>query len=199
MAGTNKTIKKSTATQSKTADAIKAKNAGKNGNGNMANSKFHKLFLDELKDIYWAEKNLVKALPKMKKGATTVELASAIDDHLEATKGHVARLEQAFELLGTKAVAKKCEAMSGLITEGEEVLADTEEDSMVRDAGIIICSQKIEHYEIAAYGSLRTLANKMGHAEVAALLAQTLEEEKEADSLLTEIAESSVNEEAAAE
>jgi len=199
MTGTNKTIKKTTATQSKTAGAVIGKGAGKHGNGNMAHSKFHKLFLDELKDIYWAEKNLVKALPKMKKGATTVELASAIDDHLEATKGHVARLEQAFELLGTKAVAKKCEAMSGLITEGEEVLADTEEDSMVRDAGIIICSQKIEHYEIAAYGSLRTLANKMGHDEVAALLAQTLEEEKEADSLLTEIAESSVNEEAAAE
>lgn len=199
MAGTNKTIKKATATQSKTAGAMKEKSAGKNGNGNMAHSKFHKLFLDELKDIYWAEKNLVKALPKMRKGATTVELASAIDDHLEATKSHVARLEQAFELLGTKAVAKKCEAMSGLIMEGEEVLADTEEDSMVRDAGIIICSQKIEHYEIAAYGSLRTLANKMGHEEVAALLTQTLEEEKEADSLLTEIAESSVNEEAAAE
>lgn len=197
MAGTNKTIKKSAAPQSRKVGATKEKPTGKNSN--MAHSKFHKLFLDELKDIYWAEKSLVKALPKMKKGATSVELASAIDDHLEATKGHVARLEQAFELLGAKAAAKKCEAMAGLITEGEEVLADTEEDSMVRDAGIIICSQKIEHYEIAAYGSLRTFASKMGHDEVAALLEQTLKEEKEADSLLTEIAESSVNEEAVAE
>ena len=169
------------------------------GSEKMPNSKFHELFVEELKDIYWAEKNLVKALPKMQKAATSKELTSCIASHLEETKGHVARLEQVFELLGKKAQAKKCEAMEGLIAEGQEVVEDTEEDSAVRDAGIIIASQKIEHYEISAYGSLRTLANVMGHTQVVKLLDQTLQEEKNADSKLTEVAESTVNEEAAAE
>lgn len=155
--------------------------------------------MDELKDIYWAEKHLVKALGKMQKAATSTELADAIAEHQEITKEHVSRVEQVFEMLGTKAREKKCEAMEGLIAEGQEVVEDTEEDSAVRDAGIIIASQKIEHYEIAAYGSLRTLAGKMGRNEIVQLLEQTLNEEKEADSLLTQIAESSVNEEAAAE
>jgi len=168
-------------------------------NEDMPNSKFHKLFVDELKDIYWAEKNLVKALGKMQKAATSEELIDAISHHQEQTKEHVARLEQVFEIIGQAPKAKKCEAMEGLIAEGQEVVDDTEEDTAVRDAGIIICSQKIEHYEIAAYGSLRTLANRMGHDEVAQLLEQTLNEEKETDSLLTQIAESTVNEEAAAE
>jgi ferritin-like metal-binding protein YciE len=162
-------------------------------------SKFQKLFIDELKDIYWAEKALVKALGKMQKAATAEELAKAIGDHQEQTRGHVERLEQVFELLGQEPKAKKCEAMSGLIAEGQEVVDDTEEDTAVRDAGIIICSQKIEHYEISAYGSLRTLANIMGHSDAADIFSQTLAEEKEADSLLTQIAESSVNEEASAE
>ena len=168
-------------------------------NGNPSDSKFHELFMEELKDIYWAEKNLVKALPKMQKAATSEELATAIGDHLEETKGHVTRLEEIFEMMGKKPQAKKCEAMEGLIAEGQEVVADTEEDTMVRDAGIIIASQKIEHYEIAAYGSLRTLATVMGATDAAKLLEQTLQEEKNADSLLTEVAESTVNEEAAAE
>ncbi|MBS0028443.1 YciE/YciF ferroxidase family protein [Chitinophaga sp. 22321] len=167
--------------------------------GKMDNSKFHELFVEELKDIYWAEKNLVKALPKMQKAATSDDLSTCIGNHLEETKEHVARLEEVFELLGKKPQAKKCEAMEGLIAEGQEVLADTEADTAVRDAGIIIASQKIEHYEISAYGSLRTLANVMGHTEVAKLLEQTLQEEKNADSLLTEVAESAINEEAAAE
>ncbi|SEW13505.1 Ferritin-like metal-binding protein YciE [Chitinophaga sp. YR573] len=166
---------------------------------NGSESKFHKLFMDELKDIYWAEKALVKALGKMQKAATSEELVKAITDHQGQTKGHVERLEQVFELLGQEPKAKKCEAMSGLIAEGQEVVDDTEEDSAVRDAGIIICSQKIEHYEISAYGSLRTLANVMGHADAADIFSQTLSEEKDADSLLTQIAESSVNEEASAE
>jgi ferritin-like metal-binding protein YciE len=165
----------------------------------MPDSKFHELFMEELKDIYWAEKNLVKALPKMQKAATSEELSSCIGNHLEETKEHVARLEQVFELLGKKPQAKKCEAMEGLISEGQEIVADTDEDTAVRDAGIIIASQKIEHYEISAYGSLRTLANVMGHSQVAELLEQTLKEEKNADSLLTEVAESTVNEDAAAE
>ncbi|MDR6566450.1 YciE/YciF ferroxidase family protein [Chitinophaga ginsengisegetis] len=173
--------------------------ARKTASEKMPDSKFHELFMDELKDIYWAEKNLVKALPKMQKAATSEELSTCIGNHLEETKEHVARLEQVFELLGKKPQAKKCEAMEGLIAEGQEVVADTDEDTAVRDAGIIIASQKIEHYEISAYGSLRTLANVMGHSQVAKLLEQTLKEEKNADSLLTEVAESTVNEEAAAE
>lgn len=181
-------------TQSKS--ATQKKSSSKSA---MPESKFQKLFNEELKDIYWAEKNLVKALGKMAKAATSEELATAITDHQEQTKGHVERLEQIFELLGQAPRAKKCEAMEGLIAEGQEVVDDTEEDTAVRDAGIIICSQKIEHYEIAAYGSLRTLANVMGNDDVAAILEQTLGEEKEADSLLTQIAETSINEEAAAE
>ncbi|SEK94411.1 Ferritin-like metal-binding protein YciE [Chitinophaga rupis] len=188
MAGTTKASSKTT---SKTS-AAKNKSNGEP-------SKFQQLFMDELKDIYWAEKNLVKSLPKMQKAATSEELANAIAEHVEVTKGHVSRLEQVFEMLGAKAVAKKCPAMEGLIAEGQEVVSDTEEDTAVRDAGIIVCSQKIEHYEIAAYGSLRTLANRMGQSEIASLLEQTLEEEKETDQTLTQIAESSVNEEAAAE
>lgn len=168
-------------------------------NEEMPNSKFHELFVDQLKDIYWAEKNLVKALGKMAKAATSEELADAIIHHQEQTKEQVSRLEQVFESVGQTPKAKKCPAMEGLIAEGQEVIEDTEEDSAVRDAGIIICSQKIEHYEIATYGSLRTLATKMGHDEAAQLLEQTLNEEKETDVLLTQLAESSVNEEAAAE
>lgn len=172
--------------------------AKKNGSEKMENSKFHKLFMDELKDIYWAEKHLVKALPKMQKAATSTELAGAIGDHLAVTKEHVSRLEEIFGLLGAKATAKKCEAMEGLVMEAQELMEE-EEESAVLDAGLIIAAQKVEHYEIATYGSLRTLANIMGHTEVAHLLEQTLAEEKEADGLLTQIAESTVNEEALSE
>jgi ferritin-like metal-binding protein YciE len=155
--------------------------------------------MDELKDIYWAEKHLVKALPKMQKAATSEELAGAIEEHTMVTKEHVNRLEQIFEMLGTRATAKKCEAMEGLIAEGQTVIEDTEEDTAVRDAGLIIAAQKIEHYEIASYGSLCALANKMGQNEIASLLEQTLNEEKETDQQLTDIAETSINEEAATE
>ena len=182
-----------------TRSGAKAKSGNNSKENDMPNSKFHKLFVDELKDIYWVEKNLVKALGKMAKAATSEELTKAITDHQEVTKAQLERLDQVFELIGQEPKAKKCEAMAGLIAEGQEVIDDTDEDSAVRDAGIIISSQKIEHYEIAAYGSLRTLATIMGHNEAADLLAQTLSEEKEADSMLTQIAESSVNEEASAE
>ncbi|MGN6510911.1 MAG: YciE/YciF ferroxidase family protein [Chitinophaga sp.] len=164
----------------------------------MPNSKFHQLFMDELKDIYWAEKHLVKALPKMQKAATATELADAFADHLAATKEHVSRVEEIFDLMGVKPTAKKCEAMEGLVMEAQELISE-EEESSVLDAGLIIAAQKVEHYEIAAYGSLRTLANRMGHTEAADLLEQTLNEEKETDAMLTQIAESSVNEEAMAE
>lgn len=154
-----------------------------------------KLFEDELKDIYWAEKALTKALPKMAKNATSEELKAALNDHLEVTQNQVTRLEEVFEVLGKKAQAKKCDAMEGLIKEGEGIMEDTKEGP-VRDAGIISASQKVEHYEIASYGTLAAFANLLGEEEAAALLEETLSEEKEADTLLTSIAESSINLEA---
>ena len=162
-------------------------------------SKFKELFLEELKDILWAEKHLVKALPKMSKGATSSALADAIDKHLEETKEHVNRLEEVFKLMGEKAQAKKCDAMEGLVKEAESILEDTDADTMVRDAGIIIASQKVEHYEIASYGSLVALAKKMGMKDASAILTETLNEEKKTDTNLTKLALSEINEEAAAE
>jgi len=153
----------------------------------------HQFFLDELKDIYWAEKHLTKALPKMQEAATSEELANAFADHLEATKDHVARLEQAFDLLGEKAVAKKCDAMEGIVKEGESIIEETQEGTSTRDVGLILAAQKVEHYEIATYGGLHQLAITMGHNDVAEILDQTLSEEKEADQLLTVIAQNSVN------
>ena len=198
--GSRTGTKKSATTRSRsTAPARKSSTQKSNGkNGDMPNSKFHQLFMDELKDIYWAEKHLVKALPKMQKAATSEELVDAFADHLAATKEHVSRVEEIFEMMGVRPVAKKCDAMEGLVAEAQELISE-EEESSVLDAGLIIAAQKVEHYEIAAYGSLRTLANRMGHTEAAGILEQTLTEEKETDTLLTQIAESSVNEEAMAE
>jgi ferritin-like metal-binding protein YciE len=158
-----------------------------------------KLFTDEVKDIYWAEKHLVKALPKMAKGATSDELTSAIEKHIGETEVHVQRLEDVFGILGIKPQAKKCNAMAGLIEEGEGILEDTEEGTMTRDAGIISAAQKVEHYEIATYGTLRVLANTLGLTDAAELLGTTLEEEKATDVGLTVIAEGFVNEAAAQE
>lgn len=151
------------------------------------------LFMDMLKDIYWAEKHLTKALPKMKKASTTEELQDAFDDHLAQTEGHVTRLEKAFELMGKKAQAKKCEAMEGLTKEADEMTEETEAGTLTRDVALIAAAQKVEHYEIATYGTLVQLASNMHLNEVAALLEETLKEEKAADSLLTEIAENNVN------
>src|ERR1700712_5336819 len=134
------------------------------------------LFEDELKDIYWAEKALTKALPKMAKNATSEELVTALTEHLEVTKGHVARLEEGFKILGKAARAKKCEAMAGLVKEAEEIMESTEE-GVVRDAGIISAAQKVEHYEIASYGTLCSFAKTLGEDEIASLLQQTLDEE----------------------
>lgn len=173
-----------------------------NNNGKIEdfkNSKFFKLFHDQLKDIYYAEKKLVDALGKMQKTATSTKLASSIENHKQETEGQVERLEQIFGMLEVAARGKKCEAMEGLIEEGKEVMEDSKFDGMVKDAGIIISSQKIEHYEIASYGSLISLAKKMGNEEIADLLNQTLEEEKKTDKLLTKLAESEINEKAAQE
>ena len=165
---------------------------------NENNSKLRKLFEDELKDIFWAEKALLKAIPKMIKKATTEELVEALETHLDETEGQVSKLEQVFESIGKTAQAKKCEAMNGLIKEAESIMEDTEE-GVVRDAGIISAAQKIEHYEIASYGTLRTFANTLGFNEAATLLEEILDEEKNADEKLTEIAVSSINSEAAGE
>lgn len=151
------------------------------------------LLLEELRDIYWAEQHLVKALPKMQEASTSEELAAAFEEHLTVTEEQIARLEEVFELLGQKATGKKCEAMAGLVEEAESIIKDTEEGSATRDVALIIAAQKVEHYEIAAYGSLATLAKTLGRDEVANLLAETLEEEKETDELLTEIAENNIN------
>ena len=157
------------------------------------NSQLEKLFTDSLKDIYWAEKQLTKTLPKMKKAATTDELKSAIEEHLTQTEGHVKRLEQVFEMCGKKVQAKKCDAMEGIIKEGDSMVEETREGSMTRDAGIIMAAQKVEHYEIATYGSLVQIAKTLGMNDAAEVLHLTLDEEKQADEKLTEVAEWHVN------
>lgn len=154
------------------------------------------LFEEQLKDLYWAEKALTKALPKMAKKATSDELKKALNNHLTETEKHVKRLEEVFELIEKPSRAKKCEAMEGLIKEGEEIIESTEEGP-VRDAGIIAACQKVEHYEIASYGTLKTFATILDKNKIAAMLGKTLEEEKLADSKLTEVAENSINVEAA--
>src|SRR5687767_5218709 len=154
------------------------------------------LFFEELRDIYGAEKQLTQALPKMRKAATSQDLALAFEDHLKVTQNQIARLEQIFQALDKKPEAKKCEGMEGLIKEGESVIRDTEEGSATRDVGLIVSAQKVEHYEIAAYGSLRQLARMIGQEEVSLLLEQTLQEEKETDMLLSNLAETLIGDEA---
>ena len=172
-----------------------SKNKKSSGSSTMRSEEtmLKELFIDELKDIYWAEKHLTKALPKMKKAATSQELAAAFEDHLAVTQNHVERAEKVFELLDMTARAKKCEAMDGLVREAQEVIEELPKGSAVIDAGLIISAQKVEHYEIAAYGSLVQLAKTMGENEIAGLLQQTLDEEKQADQLLTELAVSGIN------
>jgi len=153
-------------------------------------------FTECIKDIYWAEKHLTKALPKMVKAATSEELKNALTDHLEVTQTHVQRLEQVFELLDKKPQAKKCEAMEGLTREADSIVEETEAGSATRDVGVILACQKVEHYEIATYGGLAQLATTLNLADIAAILEETLGEEKEADSTLTQVAESSINYEA---
>lgn len=156
------------------------------------------LFVDELKDIIYAERALVKALPKMAKNATAPGLVAAIEEHVAVTENQVSRLDQIFEILGESNRGKKCDAIEGLIKEGEGIVEETQ-PGPVRDAGIISASQKIEHYEIASYGTLVAFAKTLGEDEVAALLEQTLAEEKQADVTLTESAYNTINFDAAAE
>lgn len=156
-------------------------------------TKLKQLFVDELKDIYWAEKHLTKALPKMRKAATTSELANAFEQHLTVTENQIGRLEQVFEMLDITPRAKKCEAMEGLVREAQEIIEETDDGSATRDAALIIAGQKVEHYEIATYGSLAQLAKTMGRNDIATLMAQTLEEEKQADQMLTDLAVRGIN------
>jgi len=198
------TTKNTTATKSKSTTAAKTKTStpktstSKSSANGIVKAKssaaegLRDLFVDSLKDIYWAEKALTKALPKMAKNATSENLISAINDHLTVTQEQVARLEKVFSLVGEKAVAKKCDAMEGLIKEGEGIMEETEVGA-VRDAGIIAASQKIEHYEIATYGTLVAFATTLGEDDAVLLLEKTLAEEKEADTLLTEAAYNTIN------
>jgi ferritin-like metal-binding protein YciE len=145
------------------------------------------LYIDELKDIYNAENQLVKALPKMAKAATSEDLSSGFEAHLEQTRGHIQRLEQIFKALDEKPTGKKCKGMEGLIAEGQEMMGEDFEDD-VMDAALISAAQRVEHYEIAAYGTVRTYAELLGEDEAVQLLEQTLEEEKETDQKLTDLA-----------
>lgn len=178
--------------QKSTDTAKKNSKAGIVEAANNAAGNLKELFIDALKDIYWAEQALVKALPKMAANASTPKLKSSILDHQAMTEHQVVRLEQVFELLGEKAEGKKCEAMAGLLKEGDSILLETTPGA-VRDAGIIAASQKIEHYEIATYGTLVAFAKTLGENDAAKLLTQTLAEEKEADCVLNDVALNAVN------
>jgi len=186
----SKTATKAAASNKSTAS--KKSTAGANGS---ARGDLEKIMKDMMKDIYWAEKHLQKALGKLSKNASHQELADAYLKHQEQTGTHIQRLEQAFELMGAKAQAKKCPAMEGLIEEANEEIEEYEKGPG-RDAAMIVASQKAEHYEIAAYGSLRTFASTLGYNELAQIFETTLQEESDTDELLTTLAHT-INEEAA--
>ena len=185
---------KKTAPKKATKKSAKKSAPKKSSNKTMDDSSaLMELFVDGLKDIYWAENHLIKNLPKMLKAAGSPELKSAINDHIEVTQQQARRLEKVFGLLEQKAQAKKCDAMEGLVKEGNSIVEETEKGTATRDVGIILAAQKIEHYEIATYGGLAQLAKTLGLEEVKNLLGQTLDEEKEADELLTQVAENNIN------
>jgi len=156
----------------------------------------HDAFLDELRDVYDAEKQLTKALPKMAKAATSPVLRDAFETHLEETRGHIQRLEEVLEGLGEKAKGTHCDGMAGIIEEGKSVMEEDLDEAAI-DACLIAAGQRVEHYEIAAYGTLAAWAKAMGHTEAAELLAETLEEERATDEKLTSLAEGGINQEAA--
>ncbi len=162
----------------------------------MATETVNDLFVATLRDVYFAERKLLKALPKMARAAQSPRLKQAFTDHRTETEQQVERLQQVFEAIGQRARGKTCEAIEGLVGEADELLEEMSEASAVRDAGLIACGQAVEHYEMARYGALAAWAEGLGHAEAAALLKQTLAEEKAADTLLNRIASSEVNKEA---
>ena len=162
----------------------------------MAEKDLNELFLDTLKDIYYAEKQIYKSLPKMARAAQSDQLRSAFEKHHGETEGHIERLEQVFDLLGKPARGKKCDAIEGILDEGKEVMEEYEETSAL-DAGLLAAAQAVEHYEISRYGTLKAWAGKLGMKEAVRLLNETLAEEKKTDDTLTKIAVSAVNAEAA--
>ena len=164
----------------------------------MQQSALRELYVDELRDLYDAEAQLTKALPKMAKAATSDELRAGFENHLQQTKGHVQRLEEIFQALGEKPTGKKCKGMQGLIAEGKEIMQDEDLEGETLDAGLISAAQRVEHYEIAAYGCVRSYANLLGDPQAASLLEETLQEEKDTDKKLTELSET-INVEAAGE
>jgi ferritin-like metal-binding protein YciE len=166
---------------------------------NMNGSMLEDYFIDSLKDIYWAEKALTKALPRMSKAATSKDLKKAFDQHLAVTERQIDRLNKVFDKLGKRAQGKKCEAMEGLVKESESIIAETKDDTFTRDAALIMAAQKVEHYEIASYGGLAQLARTLNKKGIANLLESTLKEEKRTDELLTRIAEEHINIDAAEE
>jgi len=174
--------------------SVSASGKAANGNGSSnQESLLEKFFTDQLKDIYYAEQQLLKAIPKLAQASTTEELEDAFNDHLKQTERHVKRLEKVFQIIGKKAEGKKCEAMDGLVKESETVIKETKEGSVTRDAALIIAAQKVEHYEIATYGGLVQLALTMELRRAADILDKTLMEEEDTDALLTEIAENYIN------
>lgn len=164
----------------------------------MQQSALRELYVEELRDLYDAEAQLTKALPKMAKAATSDELRAGFENHLQQTKGHVQRLEEIFQALGEKPTGKKCKGMQGLIAEGKEIMQDEGLEGETLDAGLISAAQRVEHYEIAAYGCVRSYANLLGDPQAASLLEETLQEEKDTDKKLTELSET-INVEAAGE
>ncbi len=173
--------------------------ATKTMNATTTDSKLQEFFVEQLQDIYWAEKKLVKTLPKLEDAATSQQLKNAFRNHLEQTKEHVMRLENVFNMIGEEADATKCPAMAGIVDEGEDIIDDTDAGTAQRDVGLIFAAQKAEHYEIATYGGLAQLAKTLGYNDASNVLGQTLSEEKETDALLTQIAESNVNYQASRE
>jgi ferritin-like metal-binding protein YciE len=163
----------------------------------MKQESLHDLMIEELKDVYDAEQQIIKALPKMAKAATSPELQAAFQQHLEQTEAQADRLERAFEMLGKRPSTKTCKGMKGLIAEGEEMISEHEKSPLL-DAGLVGAAQRVEHYEIAAYGTICAMADAMGHDDVSQLLHQTLEEEKQTDQQLTMVGEA-INQECAAQ
>jgi ferritin-like metal-binding protein YciE len=188
-------MKQQSRNQQKNAGNVNGSAESSNGSGGQP-SLLEKFFTDQLKDIYYAEQLLLKALPELQKASTTEELEEAFANHTKQTERHVKRLEKVFKMLNKNPEGKKCEAMEGLVKEARTVISETKEGTMTRDVGLIIAAQKVEHYEIASYGGLVQLAITMGLDQAAGLLDKTLNEEEETDYLLTEIAESNVNVEA---
>ena len=156
-------------------------------------SKLKEFFVDQLQDIFWAEKKMVKTLEKLKEAATTIRLKESFNDHLEETRQHVERLKNVFSLINEEEEEKKCKAMAGIVDEGEDIIDETDKGSAQRDVGLIFAAQKAEHYEIATYGGLATLARTLGYSQVSEILEKTLLEEKQADEMLTYIAENGIN------